>query len=167
MTKITIELDAIDYAAAGIEGKLDPSELHPDSLAYIFTYGARRVMQDSLNSAAHKARKDGDESFNVNAFHDARIAALKEGTVGARGAGGGVDAVTRKMVSLIRKNVKAADAAWYKNADESDRFARCVEALAKLPEAQADTLRKHAEAELKREAEAAKAAAALNITIEL
>jgi len=85
---LTIALSGpVATMAQSVPCEVNPSDWHADTLAAVFTYGARRWMQDHINSLA-KARRDDGESVTekwVNEVIAARLAAAVSGDITSRG----------------------------------------------------------------------------------
>lgn len=78
----------VDAKAAGQSITLDVSSFHPDAIAAIFAYGARRWMQDHVNAAAHAFKQSGAEgTFDAQAVIAARIAQAVSGNMTVRAGG--------------------------------------------------------------------------------
>lgn len=79
----------VEAKAQGETVILDVASFHPETIAAVFTYGARRMLQDHVNSAAHQHKaSDAKDEFDAPACIAARIAAFNSGTIGQRASGG-------------------------------------------------------------------------------
>lgn len=104
MTKLNLTADNFTVTAGGETRVINPADLHVDTVAAIFVYGARRWFQDYVNSTVHatmtaaaKAAKEAGESFDAEAFRatidvaeimEARMEAARTGDFNVRGDGG-------------------------------------------------------------------------------
>lgn len=78
--------ETIAFKAQGESFTIETATMHPDAIAAIFTYGARRWFQDHVNAKAKDAR-DNKEPFDVKACVKARAEAARSGDITSRGAG--------------------------------------------------------------------------------
>lgn len=153
---------------------VDVTALTPDLVAKLALHGLKQKVADAAAGAKAFAEENNmtvaDAASNLM---QKVVDRLHEGDWGAeRGAGAGVSlgygaAVDAAIISIMRPAVKGADKAWYKDAKEADRKARCAEAFEGLSDEQQAGIVRTAEARVaaaKAEAEAVKA---LEIKIDL
>lgn len=156
------------------EVTVDVTKLDEVIMAKLAMHGLKQKVADAAAGAA-KYADENEMTAQEAAFAlmSKVVDRLEAGEWGAeRGAGGGVNlgfgsAVDAAIISIMRQPVKEADKAWYKNAKEADRKARCVEAFEGLDDAKREAIAKTAEARVERDRIAAAETAALGIQIDL
>lgn len=89
----------VSAKAAGESVEMDIASFHPETLSTIFAYGARRMLQDHVNAAAHSFKTakaeaealgetfNGGKPFDAAACVSDRIAAFVSGDLKARASG--------------------------------------------------------------------------------
>ncbi len=84
--------------------EMDLSTFHADTLAAIVTYGARRMMQDSINAqaAAHRKDKKAEGEFDVQAAVKHRLEQFVSGTLSTREASGDTDPLDEYRIRAAR-----------------------------------------------------------------
>lgn len=88
----------VTYKAVGFDGVIAATELPEATLIAAMTYGIRRMIQDSCNSQAAKLREERKLTKEATlpesdrrTIHDARLGAMKDGTIGMRSVGESAD----------------------------------------------------------------------------
>lgn len=85
----------VESKAQGETVILDVSAFHRETFAAVFTYGARRMLQDHVNSAAHQHKQSNAKGdFDASVCIAARVTSFNSGTIGLRASGG--DTFTRE-----------------------------------------------------------------------
>ena len=125
----------VDYKAVGFDGTINLAELPEATIKAALIYGTRRMIQDSCNSEAFKLRADRKMSkddelpeSDRKTIHDARIGAMKAGTIGVRSARvtTGLSAELSRFMQEYRAMVKAnskVNEKAYKDATPQERDA--------------------------------------------
>ncbi len=118
---INIENFAIPYVAQGVTGALDLAEMHPNTVIEFIRYGARRKLQDNINSAAKvcrdsqaEARKNGTvvpKDYDAPGEVAALVAHFKAGTLPVKGAGvSSLESEIFRMANVAFKVTEGKDA---------------------------------------------------------
>lgn len=106
----------VDYKALGFDGTINLVDLPESTIKAALIYGTRRMIQDSCNSEAFKLRKERELDKDAElpesdrkTIHDARIGAMKAGTIGVRTARqtSGLSAELSRFMQEYRQVVKA------------------------------------------------------------
>ena len=170
--KLEIEIaDQIVIKSGDAEVVFDVTKINPDKIAELVGVAAEVGFYKAGVDAAASAKTFAEENkMEDTAARETligkRVATWLTGEWGAtRGAGNGLSELDREIVSMMRKAVKASDAAWYKDAAEADRVARCIEAFGGLPEAQQKSITKVANTRIAKKKEEAAELAALKIEV--
>lgn len=160
MTKLSINIAAIELAAQKVDFTVDPTEFSAIALEAIFVYGVRRWFQDSINSSAHTFKEakaeakaigaefNGGKPFDVQAAFQARLDAAKSGILSAPRSKSGLAGLTAydETVYAIAVEMKTAPAfkplllAWNKSKglgtlERKTAILEAVETLAETPRA--------------------------------
>lgn len=188
--KITINLpETFTINRSDVEVEVDMSTLPQGIVAQLVTHGLTQKVGDAAAGALKttyeaKTGNKWDEltteekaAWKADNAEDVRETArgdmtkvmeqLAAGEWGVTRGGEGLSALDRKMVSMVRPQVKASDEKAYKNADEPARVQMCREYIERLSDVQTETLRKTAEARLERERKDAEELAALDLSIKV
>ena len=100
----------LPMTAQGIEREYDLTSFHPVTLQAMLNYGARRWVQDSVNSQCHAAKK-ADEDFDAVAIFDARIMQAMSGDVTARRTAAPINPLGKYVLEVLNAILPKADGA--------------------------------------------------------
>lgn len=170
--KLTIEVaDSLEIKSGDAVVVFDLTKINKERVAELVGIAAEAGFYKAGVDAAASAKAFAKENkMEDTAARETligkRVATWLTGEWGAtRGSGNGLSELDREIVSMMRKAVKASETAWYKDAAEADRVARCIEAFGGLPEAQQKSITKVANTRIAKKKEEAAELAALKIEV--
>ena len=108
MNTLNITETVVHFTAQGFEGSLDLATFDQAGVDYILAYGARRAVQDRINSLAAAKRNDGEEVTDkwIKETVESVLAALSAGDVRIRGASASGDPMDDYRIRVLRKAMK-------------------------------------------------------------